>query len=224
MMKRARGEQEGANVFSQEDAAMYDRQIRLWGADAQRALFSGRVVVVGMGALGAEVAKNLALAGVGALKLVDKGKVEESDFAGNFLLRRHHLGQERGGSCCEVLHEMAPRCIITSGDKEEKEEEGTNTVVVVVSNNNDQESHFNQLNMIACGSNGMKGWMCVVPKGQKKPHIDLDVDGGVEVSPLCAVVGGFVAQHTIRLLTGQEKIVQGVIMFDGNRCTGSVKK
>jgi ubiquitin-like 1-activating enzyme E1 A len=57
--------------LSKEAAAVYDRQIRLWGRGAQTRLMSARVVVIGAGPLGAEVAKNLALAGVGALDLVD---------------------------------------------------------------------------------------------------------------------------------------------------------
>lgn len=44
---------------------VYDRQIRLFGADAQRRISAARVVVLGRlrGSLGAEVVKNLALAG-----------------------------------------------------------------------------------------------------------------------------------------------------------------
>ncbi|KAG9331545.1 hypothetical protein JZ751_018856 [Albula glossodonta] len=51
-------------IISEEEAAQYDRQIRLWGLDAQKRLRGSKVLLVGLCGLGAEVAKNLILAGV----------------------------------------------------------------------------------------------------------------------------------------------------------------
>ncbi|CAM5129083.1 unnamed protein product [Natator depressus] len=48
----------GSGGISEEEAAQYDRQIRLWGLEAQRRLRASRVLLVGMKGLGAEVAKN----------------------------------------------------------------------------------------------------------------------------------------------------------------------
>uniref|UniRef100_W5NAP2 SUMO-activating enzyme subunit 1 n=1 Tax=Lepisosteus oculatus TaxID=7918 RepID=W5NAP2_LEPOC len=58
-------------LISEEEAAQYDRQIRLWGLDAQKRLRASRVLLVGMRGLGAEVAKNLILAGVKGLTMLD---------------------------------------------------------------------------------------------------------------------------------------------------------
>uniref|UniRef100_A0A3Q0RNR7 SUMO1 activating enzyme subunit 1 n=1 Tax=Amphilophus citrinellus TaxID=61819 RepID=A0A3Q0RNR7_AMPCI len=62
-------------VISEEEAAQYDRQIRLWGLDAQKRLRGSRVLLAGLGGLGAEVAKNLILAGVKGLTLLDHEQV-----------------------------------------------------------------------------------------------------------------------------------------------------
>uniref|UniRef100_A0A3Q2Y647 SUMO1 activating enzyme subunit 1 n=1 Tax=Hippocampus comes TaxID=109280 RepID=A0A3Q2Y647_HIPCM len=62
-------------VITEEEAAQYDRQIRLWGLDAQKRLRGSRVLLAGLGGLGAEVAKNLILAGVKGLTLLDHEKV-----------------------------------------------------------------------------------------------------------------------------------------------------
>uniref|UniRef100_A0A3P8TEI3 SUMO1 activating enzyme subunit 1 n=1 Tax=Amphiprion percula TaxID=161767 RepID=A0A3P8TEI3_AMPPE len=62
-------------VISEEEAAQYDRQIRLWGLDAQKRLRGSRVLLAGVGGLGAEVAKNLILAGVKGLTLLDHEQV-----------------------------------------------------------------------------------------------------------------------------------------------------
>ncbi|EJK46631.1 hypothetical protein THAOC_34694 [Thalassiosira oceanica] len=49
----------------------YDRQLRLWGANGQRALGSTCVVLVGSSACGTETLKNLVLPGVGSFLVLD---------------------------------------------------------------------------------------------------------------------------------------------------------
>lgn len=57
--------------LTEEEAAIYDRQIRVWGADVQKRLTSARVLVLGCTPLSAEVLKNIVLAGVGHITIVD---------------------------------------------------------------------------------------------------------------------------------------------------------
>lgn len=54
-----------------EEAAVYDRQIRLWGLDAQRRLAASAVLITGAAnsLLAQELAKNLVLAGIASLTL-----------------------------------------------------------------------------------------------------------------------------------------------------------
>jgi ubiquitin-like 1-activating enzyme E1 A len=54
-----------------EEAALYDRQIRLWGLEAQRRLAGANVLITGSttSLLAQELAKNLVLAGIAALTL-----------------------------------------------------------------------------------------------------------------------------------------------------------
>lgn len=68
--------------------AVYDRQVRLWGAEAQRRLSAARVLVVGNAAsgLGAELVKDLALAGLN-VSLRDPSPVEAEDVRFNVFLR-----------------------------------------------------------------------------------------------------------------------------------------
>lgn len=55
-----------------EEAALYDRQIRLWGVDAQRRLAASRVLIAGSvkSFLAQELAKNLVLSGIASLSFV----------------------------------------------------------------------------------------------------------------------------------------------------------
>jgi ubiquitin-like 1-activating enzyme E1 A len=57
--------------LTDEQAAIYDRQIRVWGADVQKRLTGARVLLLGCTTLASEVAKNFVLAGIGQLTVVD---------------------------------------------------------------------------------------------------------------------------------------------------------
>ncbi len=61
-----------------------------------RPLYRLCVAVVGARGLGAEVAKNLVLSGVGAVTLHDEGLVAQSDLGANLLLREEDVGRCRG--------------------------------------------------------------------------------------------------------------------------------
>jgi ubiquitin-like 1-activating enzyme E1 A len=73
--------------ISQADAKQYDRQIRLWGAQAQQRLSESRVLLIGLSSLGAEVAKNIVLAGIKSLCIFDPTLVTSKDSSNIFLFR-----------------------------------------------------------------------------------------------------------------------------------------
>ncbi|CAH2314006.1 SUMO-activating enzyme subunit 1 isoform X1 [Pelobates cultripes] len=95
-------------VISEEEAAQYDRQIRLWGLEAQNRLRSSRVLLVGMRGLGAEVAKNLILAGVKGLTLLDYQQVSEEDCRAQFLIPSGSLGRNRAEASLERAQSLNP--------------------------------------------------------------------------------------------------------------------
>lgn len=90
-------EQTGINI-TEDEAALYDRQIRLWGLDAQRRLRASKVLLVGLGGLGAEVAKNIVLSGIHSLTLLDSAVVTEEEICSQFLIPREDLGKNRATS------------------------------------------------------------------------------------------------------------------------------
>lgn len=51
-------------TFSAAEAAVYDRQMRLWGVEAQKRIQNSQVLVSGLSALGSELVKNLVLSGM----------------------------------------------------------------------------------------------------------------------------------------------------------------
>lgn len=79
--------------LSADDIALYDRQIRLWGIEAQTRLRNAHVLLVTVRALGNEIAKNLVLAGIGSLTLIDDELVTEDDLGAQFLVTEEDIGK-----------------------------------------------------------------------------------------------------------------------------------
>lgn len=55
-----------------EDEERYDRQIRLWGAEAQQNLRAADILMVGVSGAGSEIVKNVVLSGINSMTLYDK--------------------------------------------------------------------------------------------------------------------------------------------------------
>jgi len=127
---------ETSNITEQE-AELYDRQIRLWGLDAQKRLRASRVCILGVGGLGAEIAKNLVLAGVNQLAMVDSEKVSEEDATSQFLAPRDTVGKNRAESSLQRLQQLNPMVTVSAdpGKSQDKTEEFFKGFDVVVATN-----------------------------------------------------------------------------------------
>eukprot|EP00331_Platyophrya_macrostoma_P003908 CAMPEP_0176411352 /NCGR_PEP_ID=MMETSP0127-20121128/3561_1 /TAXON_ID=938130 /ORGANISM="Platyophrya macrostoma, Strain WH" /LENGTH=1184 /DNA_ID=CAMNT_0017790943 /DNA_START=110 /DNA_END=3664 /DNA_ORIENTATION=+ len=103
----------------------YSRQIGTFGLDTMTKLVSLKVLIVGCGGVGAEAAKNLALAGVHSITLLDPRIPSLSDLNVNFALDEVAVGEGRSPSIAEstrrLLHELNPmvRCHVVSELTEE---------------------------------------------------------------------------------------------------------
>ena len=74
----------------------------------QARLSAARVVVIGAGALGNEVIKNLALLGVGRLVVVDLDSVETSNLSRAVLFRAADAGQPKAGAAVAAARALYP--------------------------------------------------------------------------------------------------------------------
>lgn len=81
--------------LTEQEAELYDRQIRLWGLESQKRIRAARILICGLNGLGAEVAKNIILSGVKSVTLLDHNLVTEIDFCSQFLAPQSSLGQNR---------------------------------------------------------------------------------------------------------------------------------
>src|SRR5436305_13112 len=84
--------------------------IRWW---RQERLRESRVLVIGAGALGNEVIKNLALLGVGNVIVVDMDKIEKSNLSRSVLFRESDEGKFKAQAAAEAARGIYPEARVT---------------------------------------------------------------------------------------------------------------
>ncbi|KAJ8126629.1 hypothetical protein O1611_g7009 [Lasiodiplodia mahajangana] len=97
------------HAISADEIALYDRQIRLWGVQAQQKIQAANILLISMKALANEIAKNLVLAGIGALTIVDDQLVTEADLGAQFFLSQENVGQNRAEAAAVQVQKLNPR-------------------------------------------------------------------------------------------------------------------
>ncbi len=107
--------EEGSDFFSKEltsvERDLYDRQFRLEGW-SQKLIKNSRVLIAGVGGLGCEIAKNLAMLGVGHLDLVDLDIIEHSNLNRQILFAGAKMGESKSLVAAKRLKDINPNIII----------------------------------------------------------------------------------------------------------------
>lgn len=93
-------------TFDHKDRQAVLKQVPGWNIDL---LSSARVLVVGAGALGNEVLKNLALLGVGEIVIVDFDRIEPSNLSRSVLFRESDTGQLKAEVAASRVEELNSR-------------------------------------------------------------------------------------------------------------------
>ncbi|KAJ6264863.1 hypothetical protein Dda_1016 [Drechslerella dactyloides] len=100
--------------ISADEVALYDRQIRLWGMEAQTRMRDAHILLVTIRALGNEIAKNLVLAGIGAITVVDTEMVTEEDLGAQFCVDEGMVGMNRAEAAAPAIQKLNPRVAVTT--------------------------------------------------------------------------------------------------------------
>ena len=90
-----------------ERNAIYDRQIRLWGKDAQKKIGGTKVLFLGFASVNVELCKNLVLAGFSAT-IADDGVVAPAALACNFFLDAGDAGRNVAEASAAAAAELNP--------------------------------------------------------------------------------------------------------------------
>lgn len=96
------------------DEDLHSRQLAVYGRETMRKLFGANVLISGMQGLGAEIAKNLILAGVKSVTLHDEGSVELWDLSGNFLFTENDVGKNRAQASVQKLQELNNAVLVST--------------------------------------------------------------------------------------------------------------
>jgi adenylyltransferase/sulfurtransferase len=101
-----------------DPAAEEDRfdRFRLIGWWDQERLRAARVLVIGAGALGNEIIKNLALLGVGRLFVADRDRIERSNLSRSVLFRDADCGRSKSQVAAERARELYPEMRVQAFD------------------------------------------------------------------------------------------------------------
>ena len=92
-----------------DEIALYDRQIRLWGVQAQEKIRNANILLITMKALSNEIAKNLVLAGIHSLTIVDHALVTEADLGAQFFISSSDIGTNRALAAAPQIRKLNPR-------------------------------------------------------------------------------------------------------------------
>ena len=95
-----------------DDSDRYSR-LRLISWWDQEKLKKAKVFVVGAGALGNEVLKNLALLGVGQVYVIDLDEIEDSNLTRSVLFRGRDRGKSKAFAAAEALRDINPDTNVT---------------------------------------------------------------------------------------------------------------
>ncbi|VDN94905.1 unnamed protein product [Brugia pahangi] len=127
------------------------------------------VLVVGVGGIGCELLKNLALTGFSNIQIIDLDTIDVSNLNRQFLFRREHVGKSKAIIAAEAIRSIAPNVeIVCYHDSVLKEEYGMEffqkfAVVLSALDNIAARNHINRLclaarvPLIESGSSGYLG-------------------------------------------------------------------
>ncbi len=222
---------------SDDDLLRYSRQIMLpqVGAEGQERLLGARVLIIGMGGLGAPAAIYLAAAGVGHLRLVDFDEVDLSNLQRQIVHSTGDIGRPKVESARETLLSLNPEIKITTIDhrlsaEEMGDEIGKADVVLDCSDNfttrfivNDGCVR-NRTPLVSGAAIRMEGQISVFrPDLDNTPCYRCLYKGGDELdetctqtgvlAPLVGIIGSMQALEAMKIIMGIGETLNGKLML-----------
>ncbi|KAI8463493.1 MAG: SUMO-activating enzyme 1B [Monoraphidium minutum] len=101
-------------ALTHDEATVYDRQLRVWGVEVQKKLTAARVLIAGFGKLAAEVAKNITLAGVGSVTLLDDAPASDHEGSSFLITSPAPEGLSCAEAAAKTLQAMNPLVRVSS--------------------------------------------------------------------------------------------------------------
>ncbi|MHB1131932.1 MAG: HesA/MoeB/ThiF family protein [Chloroflexota bacterium] len=217
----------------------YSRHIVLpeMGGKGQQQLLRSRVLIVGLGGLGAPVALYLAAAGVGTLGLVDWDKVELSNLQRQIIHRTSDIGLPKVASAAEAIRRLNPDITVETYaerltadnalailERYDLIVDGTdsfparyllNDACVLLAKTWVHGAVVRFDGQLAVFAPGQGCYRCLFPEPPAPGQVSSCAEGGV-LSALPGVVGTMQAVETLKILLGVgHGLVGRLLLYDG---------
>ena len=212
-------------TLSDEQLLRYSRQIMLPNVDVagQEQLLASRVMIVGIGGLGAPVAMYLAASGVGHLALADNDSVELSNLQRQIIHDNDSLGMTKVASAAKRLSRLNPEITVSTIDHRPSRDELSEQVRLadaVVDATDNFETRFllnevcvrEQKPLVSGAAIRTEGQVAVFLPGENQPCYRCLYHEGAEeeqtcsedgvLAPLVGIIGSVQAMETVKALLG----------------------
>lgn len=141
----------------------------MWGVQAQEKIRNANILLISMKALANEIAKNLVLAGIGSLTIVDHELVTVNDLGAQFFISESDIGTNRAEAAAPQIRKLNPRVHIIV-DTEDVSRKGASyfsayDIVIATDLNPDQlnlintATRLNHRAFYAAGVHGLFGFI-----------------------------------------------------------------
>jgi adenylyltransferase/sulfurtransferase len=214
----------------------YEKNLGLKGItiESQEKLLRSKVLVMGVGGLGSNVVMNLCAMGVGQIKIIDDGIVEEADFNRQIIHKLKNISRARVMSAKDWISEYNPDVKVEVAKIKIDELNYYNLIQdygIIVDCFDTYESKF-MLNEIALRHNkilvhgrvsGFTGQATtIVPKKTgclacviQKPAI-FKPEQKSDLSPVVTTIAGIQAGEVLKIITGVgTPLLNKMVMYDG---------
>ena len=214
----------------------YSRQIMLpsIGIDGQERLLESKVLIIGLGGLGAPVAMYLAAAGVGNLVLVDFDKVDLSNLQRQIIHTTDRIDSRKVESARKTLLALNPEIHIETIDHPLNEPELTDRAaqadLVIDATDNfssrfaiNRACHATRTPLVSGAAIRMEGqvsvfngqpdgpcYHCLYPEGGE---LDESCSANGVLAPLVGIIGSIQATEAIKILTNSGTSLIGRLLI-----------
>jgi len=223
-------------TFSEDEVERYARHLVLAeiGGPGQQALARARVLVVGVGGVGAPAALYLAAAGVGMLGLIDDDRVALSNLQRQILFRTDDVGAGKVATAAERLSALNPHIEVETFEARLTPDNAAARIAdfdIVLDGTDDFVTrHAVNAACVAAGKPLVSGalgrwggqvgvftgrpcYRCLVPEAPRDAETCARV--GV-VGALAGVIGSMAALETIKLIARAGRPLEGrLLIYDG---------
>jgi molybdopterin/thiamine biosynthesis adenylyltransferase len=212
-------------ALNDQQLLRYSRQIMLPNIDVagQEKLLASRVLIVGIGGLGAPVAMYLAASGVGHLVLADYDSVELSNLQRQIIHDNDSLGMSKVASASRRLAKLNPEITISTIDYKMTADELAEQVrladaIVDATDNFEARFLLNEISvqeqtpLVSGAAVRTEGQVAVFVPGEDQPCYRCLYHEGPEVeetcsengvlSPLVGIIGSIQAMETVKVILG----------------------